>query len=191
MAVDTTITTWIPRANLALFLDRIAIFTGCQLDDLDRAAIASEIFEIEEQPCGWYSYPLAGRQRVDVAFAQAENRHHLRVCAFAQPHISNRIAASSQVLQVFDATAETYELDFLVKLAFEGWCCRIRIRSYLAARRIYRTVQNVRKRWHISRTDTGLLFYEMRFTCRMGMQTYLSSRGKHAAFSSPPILPDQ
>lgn len=120
MAVDIPITTWIPRTSLALFLDRIAIFTGCQLDESDLVAIESGIAETEGRPGVWYSYPLAGASPAILAFAQAENNQYLSVQALARPNISNRIAASSQVLQIFDVTAETYELDILVQLAFEG-----------------------------------------------------------------------
>lgn len=120
MAVDIPITTWIPRTSLALFLDRIAIFTGCQLDESDLVAIESGIAETEGRPGVWYSYPLAGASPAILAFAQAENRHHLRVQAMALSLIADRIDASSRVLQCYDSTGETHELDILIQVAFEG-----------------------------------------------------------------------
>jgi hypothetical protein len=63
------VSTWVPPQNLRPFIETISRWVGYAFDDTDWLAIADGVDKTDADAHQWYTYPIDGVPRLDIAVA--------------------------------------------------------------------------------------------------------------------------
>jgi hypothetical protein len=118
MPAQITINTWIPQANLSLFLERVSTLIGYGFDDWDWDAIRFGVRDTDLKQDRWYEYELSGKPPVELAFAKAEDAKRLRVKVETEDRTAVRINALTRIMQCYEEAIGTQDLETLIEAAF-------------------------------------------------------------------------
>jgi hypothetical protein len=118
MSAQTAITTWISPDNLCRFLKRVSVLIRYRFEDWDWDAIRFGIRDTDVPQDQWYEYELNGTPPVKFAFANTGDAKRLSVKVVSEEPTAVRMDAVARIMQCYDETLGTQDLETLVQAAF-------------------------------------------------------------------------
>ena len=102
--------TWVPPQNLRPFLETISRWVGYTFDDTDWAAIADGVEGTDADARQWYTYPICGVPRLDVAVANNVGHDPVSIRVLAAADVPDlvrvQIAATAEIFNSYDISEQ-------------------------------------------------------------------------------------